>query len=204
MTLTSINAQRLHRNWEMLSCFHDPDQPGWTRRPFTSWYAQGREWLREQMHTAGLVTELDAAGNLIGRRAGDADRLPPIVIGSHTDTVSGGGRFDGIVGVLAAVEVAHALDEAGIALQHPLEVIDYLAEEPTDFGISTVGSRALSGSLLAEHLQRRNADGQTLGEAIESVGGVVARIPEIARSRGSIQAALELHVEQGTRLEAAR
>ena len=156
------------------------------------------------MRTAGLFTELDAAGNLIGRRLGSSDQLAPIVIGSHTDTVSGGGRFDGIVGLLAAIEVAHSLDEAGIALQHALEVIDYLAEEPTDFGISMVGSRALCGSLLPEHLQRTDADGQTLGEAIESLGGAVDRIPEIARARGSIAAALELHIEQGPRLEAAR
>jgi N-carbamoyl-L-amino-acid hydrolase len=199
-----INAQRLVSNWETLSGFHDPDQPGWTRRPFTPWYFEAREWVRAQMHAAGLATELDAAGNLIGRRPGRVDSLDPIVIGSHTDTVSGGGRFDGIVGVLAAIEVAHSLAEAGTALDHPLEVIDYLAEEPTDFGISTVGSRALCGNLLPEHLARTDAGGQTLGEAIESLGGAVDRIPQVARKRGSIAAALELHIEQGPRLESAR
>src|SRR5712692_6495423 len=71
--------------------------------------------------------------------------------------------------MLAAIEVACSLDAAGTALDHPLEVIDYLAEVPTDFGISTVGSRALCGSLLPEHLERTNTDGQSLGEAIESL-----------------------------------
>jgi N-carbamoyl-L-amino-acid hydrolase len=117
--------------------------------------------------------------------------------------VTGGGRFDGILGVLGAIEVAHSLHEGGIALDHPLEVIDFLAEEPTDFGISTVSSRGLTGNLKREHLQRTNTQGQTLAEAIESVGGVVDRIPAVARPRGSIAAALELHVEQGPRLEDA-
>ena len=132
-----INADRLLNNWEMLSGFRDPDLPGWTRRPFSPWYHQARAWLSEQMSAAGLATEVDAAANLIGRRAGGSSGRAPLVIGSHTDTVTGGGRFDGIVGMLSAIEVAHSLDEAGLALQHPLEVIDYLAEEPTDFGIST-------------------------------------------------------------------
>jgi N-carbamoyl-L-amino-acid hydrolase len=155
------------------------------------------------MSGAGLVTEIDAAGNLIGRRPGAAPGRTPLVIGSHTDTVTGGGRFDGIVGVLCAIEIAHSLQHDHIPLEHPLEVVDYLAEEPTDFGISTVGSRGLSGNLFPEHLSRTNALGQTLAEAIESVGGAPDRIPRIARPRGSIAAALELHIEQGPRLETA-
>jgi beta-ureidopropionase / N-carbamoyl-L-amino-acid hydrolase len=210
VTLTStrahanVNGDRLLARWETLSSFHDPNVPGWTRRPFTEWHRRARAWLTEQMRAAGLTTEVDPAGNLVGRRAGQSSELWPLILGSHTDTVTGGGRFDGMLGLLSAVEVAQCLNEAGVALRHPLEVIDYLAEEPTDFGISMVGSRGLSGSLLPEHLQRASAEGQTLGEAIESVGGSVTRIPRMARPHGSVAAALELHIEQGPRLEAAR
>jgi N-carbamoyl-L-amino-acid hydrolase len=203
-TRATINAQRLLDNWHRLSTFRDPDQPGWTRRPFTPWYRQARAWLNEQMTAAGLATDVDAAGNLIGRRPGGAAVQRPLLVGSHSDTVAGGGRFDGIVGVLTAIEVAHSLHESGVSLQHPLEVIDYLAEEPTDFGISTVGSRALSGSLLPEHLKRTDAGGQTLGEAIASVGGAPDAIAAVARPNGSIAAALEAHIEQGPRLETER
>src|SRR3989442_13993871 len=98
------------------------------------------------------------------------------------------------------MEVVPRLHVTGVSLEHPLEVIDYLAEEPTDFGISTVGSRALSGSLLPEHLKRTNAGGQTLGEAIASLGGAPDAIATVARPNGSIAAALEAHIEQGPRL----
>ncbi len=198
----AINADRLLRNWAQLSTYCDPEQPGWTRRPFTPWYEQARAWLAEAMTAAGLAAEVDAAGNLVGRSPGPSAAARPLLIGSHSDTVAGGGRFDGMVGVLAAIEVAHSLHESGVSLDHPLEVIDYLAEEPTDVGISTVGSRALSGSLWTEHLNRTDGRGQSLGEAIASVGGNPDAIATLARPNGSIAAALELHIEQGPRLEA--
>ncbi|MFY3289401.1 Zn-dependent hydrolase, partial [Achromobacter xylosoxidans] len=78
-------------------------------------------------------------------RAGRNAQRQPIATGSHCDTVMSGGRFDGIIGVLAGIEVAHTMREHGIELEHPFEVIDFLSEEPSDYGISCVGSRALSG-----------------------------------------------------------
>src|SRR5918998_2973309 len=176
---------RLTADWETLSTFRDPSQPGWTRRPFTPEYVAAREWLRGRMEDAGLRTELDAAANLIGRRPGRRSDLPPIVLGSHIDTVAGGGRFDGMIGVLAAVEVARCLGEAGIELEHDLEVIDFLAEEPTDFGISTVGSRAIAGALDAAMLARVDGQGRTLAEAIRSVGGSPEEMPSGRRQPGS-------------------
>jgi N-carbamoyl-L-amino-acid hydrolase len=199
----AVQSERLLADWEKLSEFRDPAQPGWTRRAFSPAYREARQWLAERMAAAGLTPETDAAGNLVGRRPGADASLGPLVVASHADTVTGGGRFDGIAGVLSAIEVARCLEDTRQALRHPLEVIDFLAEEPTDFGISMVGSRGLSGSLLSEHLQRTNGAGQTLGEAITSVGGRVDGIPAVARRPGSVAAALELHIEQGPRLEAA-
>ena len=197
-----VREDRLTADWEMLSTFRDASAPGWTRRPFTPEYAAARAWLRARMEAAGLRTELDAGANLIGRRPGMRRELPPIVLGSHIDTVAGGGRFDGMVGVLAAVEVARCLDEAGIRLAHDLEVVDFLAEEPTDFGVSTVGSRAIAGALDADMLARRDAQGRTLAEAIASAGGRPNEIAALRREMGAVAAYLELHVEQGPALEA--
>ena len=152
-------APRLDRflaDWTALSAFTDATQPGWTRRAFTPPYLQARAWLAERMADAGLQAGIDAGGNLVGRRPGQVPAARPLVLGSHTDTVAGGGRFDGILGVLAAVEVARALRGGGVGLRHPLEIIDFLGEEPNDFGLSMVGSRTLAGTLHPAGLQRQD------------------------------------------------
>jgi N-carbamoyl-L-amino-acid hydrolase len=117
--------------------------------------------------------------------------------------VAGGGRFDGILGVLAGIEVARALRDAGIGLQHPLEVIDFLGEEPNDFGLSMVGSRALAGALDPAALDRQDLSGRSLAEAIASAGGDPDGLAGVRRPPGSIACYLELHIEQGRRLERA-
>ncbi len=193
--LSIPNIDRLAADIAVLAEITDPDQP-FTRRPFTEYCRQGRQWLRQRMEAAGLGVTLDAAGNLIGRRAGTED-LPPILIGSHTDTVSGGGRFDGVIGVVGGLEVARCLRELGIALRHPLEVVDFLAEEPTDFGVSTVGSRGMTGNLTAEMLAKTDPSGRTLEQALIELGGRPEDIPAQVRKPGDVTAYLEMHIEQG-------
>ncbi len=186
------DAARIEADWQQLSTFRDPGQPGWTRRPFTEPYRLAREWLAERFRDAGLDTHVDAGGNLTGVRPGEG---PSIVVGSHTDTVLGGGRFDGMVGVLAAIEVARCLRDR--SLRHTLEIVDFLAEEPTDFGISTLGSRAMAGTL-TEAMLALEAHSQTLAQAIASVGGKPSRI---TAARRDVAMYLELHIEQGPVLE---
>jgi N-carbamoyl-L-amino-acid hydrolase len=195
------NVERLRSDIEMLSTFVDQSKPGWTRRPFTPWYRDGREWLRERMEEAGMEVEIDAASNLIGRLQGSHPNLPSIMIGSHTDTVTGGGRFDGIIGVLAGVEIARMLKNAGILLKHTLEVVDFTAEEPSEFGISTIGSRGMVNNLPAEMLQRTDSTGLVLSEAIAQAGGTPANISARSRKKGDVAIYLELHIEQGPVLE---
>jgi beta-ureidopropionase / N-carbamoyl-L-amino-acid hydrolase len=203
MSAAAPRLDRLMTDWAALSAFTDITQPGWTRRAFTPPYLQARAWLTERMADAGLQAGIDAGGNLIGRVPGQLPAARPLVLGSHTDTVTGGGRFDGILGVLAAVEVARALREAGIGLRHPLEVIDFLGEEPNDFGLSMVGSRALAGTLDPAGLERRDLSGRTLADAIGSAGGDPDRLAGARRAPGSVACYLELHIEQGRRLERA-
>ena len=183
----SIDQDRLWRRIEALSGITDPERP-WTRRSFTPRFLEGREWLAAEFREAGLETELDAAGNLIGRLAGADPSLKPILIGSHSDTVPSGGRYDGILGVLAALEVAQSFSERGDRLRHTLEVVDFLAEEPSEFGLSCIGSRALAGTLSEEHLGFTRPDGMTLREGIAFVGGRPEELAAVKRPANGIAA----------------
>jgi beta-ureidopropionase / N-carbamoyl-L-amino-acid hydrolase len=194
------NATRLQNELTELATFSEPGEPGWSRRVFSEPYRAEREWIRRRMTDAGLDVSVDAAGNLVGRLVGTASG-PPLVTGSHTDTVRGGGRFDGIVGVLGAIEVARRLRETGNRLRHDLLVLDFLGEEPNEFGISCVGSRAVAGVLTGSHLHRANAQGKQLGAALEGFGADPERSLRLGWPRESIHAYVELHIEQGPLLE---
>lgn len=195
-----IDAERLWRRLEALSRITDPEKP-WTRRSFTPRFLEGRRWLEDEFRSAGLEPEVDAGGNLVARIEGSEQGLKPILIGSHSDTVPSGGRYDGMLGLLAALEVAQSLSESGRRLRHPLEVVDFLAEEPSEFGLSCVGSRALAGTLTDEMLELKRPDGTTLREALAYVGGDPEKLAEVRRGPGSIAAYVEVHIEQGRVLE---
>jgi N-carbamoyl-L-amino-acid hydrolase len=197
----SVDQARLQSDLAGLAAFRDPDSPGWTRRVFSEPYLRSREWVAARMRDAGLQVSRDAAGNLIGTLAGRGGSA--LVAGSHTDTVSGGGRFDGPVGVLGAIEAARCIRESGRALRHELRIVDFLGEEPNDFGLSCIGSRAVAGTLTAEHLTARDPGGRTLAEALESAAADPQRISEAAWAAGSVSAFVELHIEQGPVLEQA-
>ncbi|WP_031363661.1 Zn-dependent hydrolase [Caballeronia sordidicola] len=198
-----INAYRLNARVERLSQFTRPDVP-WTRRAFSPLFEEARAWLRSEFAGAGLSVSQDAGGNLIGRREGSGRSTKPIITGSHCDTVVGGGRFDGIIGVLAGIEVAHTLNEQDIKLDHPFEVIDFLSEEPSDYGISCVGSRAFSGVLDDGMLASKNAEGESLRQALRRIGGDPDALAQALRAPGSTAAFVELHIEQGPVLETKR
>jgi N-carbamoyl-L-amino-acid hydrolase len=193
-----VNQDRLWQDLMALAEITEPDKP-YTRRSFTPRFLQGRDWLKARFEAAGLTTRIDAAGNLIGRRAGTKSGAGTIVIGSHSDTVPSGGRFDGTAGVLAGLEIARALQEAGHDLDHDLEIIDCLAEEVSAFGISCVGSRAIAGILTHDMLAYEGPGGERLAEAIVRMGGDPTRLADARRS--DIAAYLELHIEQGLVLE---
>jgi beta-ureidopropionase / N-carbamoyl-L-amino-acid hydrolase len=194
----SLDADRLWSDVMALAEITDPKNP-YTRRSFTPLFLQGRAWLADRFRDAGLAVRVDQAGNLIGRVVGRNSSFGVIAIGSHSDTVPSGGRFDGIAGLIAGLEVARTLRETGTQLLHTLEVIDFLAEEPSDFGLSCVGSRGMSGALQPAMLAMKGPGNEALGEALRRVGGDPDRI-EAARRR-NVVAFLELHIEQGKVLE---
>jgi len=199
------DAQSVEASLAELAGFVDDTQEGWTRQVFSDPYRASREFVAGKMRDAGLEVTLDGGGNVVGRLPGRASAaglsLKPIMTGSHTDTVRGGGRFDGIVGVLGAIEAVAAMRRSGVALNRDLYVVDFLGEEPNEFGISCVGSRSLAGVLLPEHLDMPGTSGQSMGRTLEAVGLDPQAALDNAWGRNSLHAYIELHIEQGPLLE---
>lgn len=182
---------------DALAQITDPERP-WTRRAFSPRFDEGRDYLRRRFLGEGLNVWTDAGGNLIGRLDGTEPQVGTIMLGSHSDTVPDGGRFDGVAGVVVALEVARILSRRGAALRHNLAVVDFLAEEVSIFGVSCIGSRAMAGVLPQDWL-RRISDGRDLATAIRDVGGKPESLE--APLADDLKAFLELHIEQGPVLE---
>lgn len=197
-----IDADRLRQSLETLSEFGRPAggtfADGVSRVAYSDADIAGRAFSRQLMEGAGLSTTIDAAGNLIGRRPGTDPALKPILIGSHIDTVPGGGNFDGNVGSMAAIEVVRTLNERGLRTKHPLEVVIWSNEEGY-----TMGSSAVTASPPTKFPDRSTAAGIAAHEGLRRIGGNPDRLAEAHREPGSIRCYLELHVEQGGFLDQA-
>ena len=197
-TKPPIDQDRLWGDLMALAEITDPGKP-WTRRSFSPRFLEGRAWLRQQFISAGMTVRLDAGANMIARLEGGIPGTAPIMLGSHSDTVPSGGRFDGTAGILTALEAVRALQASGYQFRHAIEIVDFLAEEPSEYGISCVGSRAMAGVLDADMLACTNPQGETLADAIRRVGGDPAGIADMQRP--TIAGYFELHIEQGVVLE---
>ncbi len=158
----------------------------------------GRAFTLDLFREAGLNPRIDTAGNIFGRLEGTDRSLKPILIGSHVDSVTDGGNFDGPLGSFGAIEVARSLREQNVRLRHPLHVVVWSNEEG-----GTVGSRCAIGHITPEDLDKVARSGKTIGEGIGLVGGNVARLSEAVMQKGDLACYLELHIEQGGLLEKA-
>lgn len=151
---------------------------------------------------AKMRVRLDNAGNLIARRDGRNNDLPPVVMGSHIDSVYQGGKYDGVVGVTSALEIINRLNEKGIETEHPIEIISFACEESSRFGVSTIGSKAMAGRINKEkyrHLKDR--DGISMEKAFSLCALDFNSIDEASRDGEVFKAFFELHIEQGPVLE---
>ncbi|MCG8710715.1 allantoate amidohydrolase [Brenneria sp. 4F2] len=155
------------------------------------------EWMRE----AGMQVRQDSVGNICGRYEGRRPNAPALLLGSHLDTVRNAGRYDGMLGVLTAIEAVGVLHRRNIRLPFALEVVGFGDEEGTRFGITLLGSRGLTGTWPADWLNCRDAQGMTVEQALASAGLDPRTIGQAARPVGDIAAYLELHIEQGPCLE---
>lgn len=202
--MTTINppeAARIDADIEALTHYVVEGTPGWTRPVFSDPYRASRTLVADAMRDAGMEVRIDAAGNIVGRLPGRDSGKPALMTGSHTDTVHGGGRFDGIVGVMSAIEVVRMLRGSGTTLERDLYVVDFLGEEPNTFGLSCVGSRAIAGKLTAADMDRTDDRGRRLGDVMAAYGADPAGALTQAWEPGSIHAYVELHIEQGPQLE---
>ena len=187
-----VDGSRLRGHLAELSEFGKNPGGGVSRVAYTEADRRARDAVMGWMREARLETGVDAAGNLIGRRAGREPALKPLLIGSHIDSVPQGGNFDGDVGSIGAIEVARTLDATGTALRHPLEVVVFQNEEG-----GTTGSRAISAGLVPAELDRVSQSGLTIRDGIRFLGGDPDRLASARRARGDVTAYLELHIEQG-------
>jgi hydantoinase/carbamoylase family amidase len=176
------------------------DGRGVTRLAWSPELAAASEWLCERLGALGLETSIDAAGNVLGRWEAGAGTA--VLVGSHLDTVPQGGRFDGALGVVAALEAIRGLKEAGIEPARPVWVVSFMDEEGARFRAGMLGSRAFAGEELPGLEAWVDADGIALREAMAALGYDVDRVRE-ARAIDEVGAYLELHIEQGPRLEQA-
>lgn len=158
----------------------------------------GRAFTRELFAQSGLQLRLDTAGNMLARVPGTDASKAPILIGSHVDSVTDGGNYDGPVGSFAAIEVARSLAEQKVRLRHPLEVVVWQNEEG-----GTIGSKIAVGLLTPADLEKVARSGKTVREGIGIIGGDVSRLNEAVRKKGDIAGYIELHIEQGGLLEKA-
>lgn len=191
-----VNGQRIGDHLKELSKFGANPQGGVSRVAYSDADLQGRGYATALMKEAGLRVHIDAAGNIVGTRAGADASLKPLIIGSHIDSVPMGGNYDGDVGSLSAIEVAQTLKESQSTLRHPLEVIIFQNEEG-----GTIGSHALGEGLTDRLLSQRSQSGKTIREGTRLVGGDTDRLRAALRAPGSIAGYFELHIEQGGTLE---
>ncbi len=191
-----VNGPRIVSHIEGLSEFGRNPQGGVSRVAYTEADRAGREYVMGLMREAGLAVSIDFAGNVVGTRTGTDATLKPIVMGSHIDSVPQGGNYDGDVGSLGAIEVAQTLNERGLRLRHPLQVIIFSNEEGVMLGSAAIGRAAELA-----RLDSRSQSGKIVRDGVRFLGGDADRIAEVRRQPGSIAAYLELHIEQGGVLE---
>jgi N-carbamoyl-L-amino-acid hydrolase len=193
-----INGERLRQSLADLAQIGATPGGGVTRLALSDEDWAGRDLLRGWMDAAGLAVRIDDFGDMIGRRAG-AQSGPPLQLASHIDSVRCGGRFDGPLGVLAALEVVNTLNDHSVTTQMPLEVINWTNEEGVRFEPAMLCSGGASGRFSQEYVySRTDRDGRRFEDELRRIGylGDIANRPEPGA------AYLELHIEQGPNLEA--
>ena len=199
--MTDINGERLLADLRALSTIGGQADGGVDRLAWSEADLAARRWFAERIREAGLEPRVDAALNVFGRLPGTADRL--LLTGSHLDSVPNGGRLDGAYGAVAGLEILRTMVESGDPLAARVEVVGFADEEGVRFGMGLIGSLALTGELDLKRLrEERDWQGVPIRQVIASVGREVDRLLDAQQHLHSIVSFLELHIEQGPRMEA--
>ena len=194
-----INPSRMRDAFDQLAAIGATVDAGVDRPSLSEAHLAARKWFREHISASGFEFRTDGAGNHSAILPCDDPSAPTLILGSHLDSVPNGGRFDGALGVMAALEVLKTVRENGIKLKVQLEAMDFTDEEGTLVGL--LGSAALAGHLSKENLEKPRGGRERLLEGMRRAGLTEAGMLSAARTKESLAGYLELHIEQGKRLE---
>jgi N-carbamoyl-L-amino-acid hydrolase len=192
-----IDRKRLEQSIEELGRIGETPRGGLTRLALTDDDRRGRDWMVARMREAGLRVTIDQMGNILGERPG-AEALPPVMMGSHVDSVPTGGKYDGQLGVLCGLEAIRALNDHGVRTRHPVTLVIFTNEEGARFQPAMIASGVMAGKIaLEDAYNARDKDGLRLVDELERIG-YLGPEPCVPRR---FRAYLELHIEQGPVLE---
>lgn len=198
MNTIKINQQRLWDSLMLMGEIGGTEKGGSCRLALTDLDRQARDLFVSWCNNAGCTVRVDKMGNIFARRAGRDNSLPPVVMGSHLDTQPTGGKFDGVYGVLAGLEVIRTLNDQNIETNAPIEASVWTNEEGSRFAPAMVASGVFAGVFDLEYgLTRADLDGKTMGEELQRIG--YAGVEEVGGY--PIKAFFEAHIEQGPILE---
>jgi N-carbamoyl-L-amino-acid hydrolase len=197
----AIDRERLASEIESLGRISEAEPPVVTRVVFTDADLRARAWMIAKCKEAGLEVRIDAVGNTFARWKGSEVSVPAVGTGSHIDAIPNAGKYDGVIGVLGGLEAIRALKSAGHSPKRSIELLIFTSEEPTRFGVGCLGSRLLSGTLLAESAGKLlDTNGDTLDE-VRRKAGIDGPLDSVKLAAGHYHAFVELHIEQGPLLE---
>ena len=195
-----IQRERLVKDFDAMAQLTAPGE-GINRLAFTDADWKGRQYIIDCMTDVGLSVEIDDFGNVIGYKIGKKPDLPVVMVGSHTDSVPNGGNYDGVVGVLSAIEVIRSMIDDGYEHDHTIAVVSFMCEESGRFGNATLGSKAMRGELRLQDLHRLvDKQGISLYEALKGRNLNPDGIETMAYKR-PVKSFTEIHIEQGKVLE---
>ncbi|MDO8752569.1 MAG: M20/M25/M40 family metallo-hydrolase, partial [Anaerolineales bacterium] len=200
-SILRVNADRMLASFNLLALIGATGDGGVDRVTFSEAHLAARKWFREEIENAGLEFHVDGAGNHSAVLMCERSNVQTLLLGSHLDSVPSGGRFDGALGVIGALEVLRTVKENGTNLKLNLEAIDFTDEEGTLVGL--LGSAALAGHLSQEDLASPRGGRDKLVEGMARAGLSDKSMLNAARPKDSLAGYLELHIEQGKRLERA-
>lgn len=193
-----INGERLWDSLMEMAKVGATDKGGNCRLALTDLDREGRDLFVRWCEEAGCTIRIDKMGNIFARREGRNEALPPVMTGSHLDTQPTGGRFDGVYGVLAGLEVVRSLNDLNYETEHPIEVVVWTNEEGSRFPPAMVSSGVFAGVFDLEYgLSRQDSEGRTIGEELERIGYAGEEV--VGKP---VHAFFEVHIEQGPILEA--
>lgn len=201
-----VDIKQLQNQIDQLGLLSDHETPSVTRILYTNTDVAGRRYVRSLMASAGLEVREDAIGNIFGSWKGKQPSLPYVLTGSHTDAIPHAGKYDGVLGVLGAIEAISALKKAGFVPKRTIEVLMFTSEEPTRFGYGCLGSRMIANQtgfadILSTLVDKNNI---SFSEAAASANypGALEKLNSVVIPPGKLSAFVELHIEQGPILEA--